>query len=154
VFGVCSQKLYLGRWQASICVSLHRRCSGEEKEGEPISNRLLQQRRVGLNKNLTSRTQGNILVYFNGKMVPVLQAASHLDESREYFCFPVLQHQGSLRGRGSTCDCPCGTTPSTRELLPPPPTPPQPGNRCHKHHYTGLHSVSLSGEEQEEKINF
>lgn len=45
-------------------------------------------KRVGLKKNLTPRTTGNLSVYFNSKIVPIFQAVSHLDESREDFCFP------------------------------------------------------------------
>lgn len=74
---------------------------------------------------------------------------SCLDESREYFCFPVLLQWGE---GWEVVALPARHKPRHLTALPrPAQTPPRHRNHFHKHHNTGLDSVSLSGEEQEEK---
>lgn len=83
--------------QGRVCVSCYRRCSGEgEGRRARQQQAAAEVKRVGLKKNLTPRTKGNISVYFNSKMIPIFQAMSHLDESREYFCFPVLLYRDKV----------------------------------------------------------
>lgn len=147
---VCPQRLYLGRRQVSVCVSRYRRCSGEG-EGRRVHQQqaAAEVKRVGLKKNLTPRTKGNISVYFNSKMIPIFQATSHLDESREHFCFPVLLYRDKVSEVVALpATARAEQPPTTHRVLQ---TPPRHRNHFHKHHNTGLDSVSLSGEEQEEK---
>lgn len=143
--------------RSALAFSLYGRRGGEgEGRRAHQQEAAAQGKRVGLQKNLTPRTKGNISVYFNSKMIPIFQAMSHLDESREYFCFPVLLYRGKVSEVVALpATARAGQSPTTRGMLPwLTQTPPRHRNRFHKHHNTGLDSVSLSGEEQEEKISF
>lgn len=157
VFSVCSLKLYLGMRQASVCVSPYRRCSGEGEQRRARQQQAAAEvKRVGLKKNLTPRTKGNTSVYFNSKMIPIFQATSHLGESRECFCFPVLLYRGKASEVMALPVTARAEQPlTTRRVLPSlTQTPPRHRHHFHKHPNGGLDSVSLSGEEQEEKISF
>lgn len=81
---------------------------------------------------------------------------SHLGESRECFCFPVLLHRGKaseVMALPVTARAEQSLT--TRRVLPSlTQTPPRHRHHFHKHPNGGLDSVSLAGEEQEEKISF
>lgn len=143
--------------QVGVCVSRYRRCSGEGEGRRAHQQQVAAEvKRLGLKKNLTPRTKGSISVHFNSKMIPIFQATSHLDESREYFCFPVLLNRGKV-SEVVALPAPARAEqpPTTHRVLPRlTQTPPRHRNHFHKHHNTGLDSVSLSGEEQEEKISF
>lgn len=118
-----------------VCLSLQK-VRGERRRESPAATGAAEAKRVGLKKNLTPRTKGNLSVYFNSKTVPIFQAVSHLDESREDFCFPGQ----SLRA--------AQTTPGMV------PSPSAPALAWHRH---GRHTAAPcwggpSGEEQEGKI--
>lgn len=118
-----------------VCLSLQK-VRGERRRESPAATGAAEAKRVGLKKNLTPRTKGNLSVYFNSKTVPIFQAVSHLDESREDFCFPGQ----SLRA-----------APTTPGVVPSPSAPALAWHR-HGHHTAAPCWGGPSGEEQEGKI--
>lgn len=104
-------------------------------------------KKVGSKKNLTPRPKGKVSVYFNSKMILIFfQAMSHLDESQQDFCFPVLLYRGK----------------ASEVVAVPVQNSPQKLTACCQHHQTPPRQpppqhrtlLRLSGEEQELKISF